>query len=299
MTTTLFIEQTFNGIQFGMMLFLMAAGVTLVFGVMRLINLAHGSMFMLGAYFAASAFQFTGSFIFSAIIAFVAIAILATTIEVAVIRPLYDRNHLDQVLATFGLTLFLNELVTVIWGREPLFLQVPSVLSGQIEIFPGVPYPEFRLAITTVAAVVGFGLYVLIGRTRLGMLIRAGADNRNMVAGLGVNIAVLYTIVFAIGAMLAGLAGLMTGPILTIQPGIGDPILILALTVIVIGGPGSIKGAFVASLLVGLLDTYGRIFLPQLLGAAAGNALASMSVYLLMAVVVGIRPAGLLGGAKV
>lgn len=291
MAITTLLEQVFNGFQYGMLLFLMAMGVTLVFGVMRLVNLAHGSMFMCGGYLASSALQATGSYWIAVLVGLVGSAILAAVLEVLVVRPLYRRGHLDQLLATFGVTLTLNELVVVIWGREPIFVRVPEFLSGHTEIF-GFPYPVYRLAITGVAVVAGLGLIWLINRTRFGMLIRAGADHREMVSGLGVNVTVLYTLVFALAALLAALAGIMSGPLVAMQPGVGDPILILTLTVVTIGGFGSLRGALVASLLVGMFDTFGRIFAPQLLGAA-GNTLANMLVYVIMIAVLFYRPAGL------
>lgn len=294
MSFPLFLEQAFNGLQFGMLLFLMAAGVTLVFGVMQIINLAHGAMFMLGAFFAAVLYEATGSFPLSVLLALAGVVVVAIAVEVAVIRPLYGRGHLDQVLATFGLSLIFNEVAVILWGRAPLFMEIPEFLSGEVEIVPGSPYPAYRLAITAVALLVGGALYALIAWTRVGMLIRAGANDRGMVAALGVDIVTLNTLVFALGALLAGLAGLMTGPLLSIQSGMGEPILILTLVVIIVGGIGSIRGAFVAALIVGLIDTFGRILLPQIVGGSAGNALANMMVYLLMAAVLLWRPTGLL-----
>ncbi|QIM48120.1 branched-chain amino acid ABC transporter permease [Pusillimonas sp. DMV24BSW_D] len=291
MSFSILLEQLFNGFQYGMLLFLMAIGVTLVFGVMRLVNLAHGSMFMVGGYLASAAAQATGSFWLAALCALVGAAIMAAVIEILIVRPLYRRGHLDQLLATFGVTLTLNELIVVIWGRAPVFVSIPDILDGHTEML-GFPYPVYRLAITGVAILAGLILMWLVAKTRFGMLVRAGADNRTMVAGLGVNVTVLYTLVFALAALLAALAGMMSGPLIAMQPGVGDPILILTLTVVCIGGFGSLKGALVASLLVGLLDTFGRIFAPQWFGAA-GNALANMLVYILMAAVLYYRPAGL------
>ena len=291
MSFSILLEQLFNGFQYGMLLFLMAIGVTLVFGVMRLVNLAHGSMFMVGGDLASAAAQATGSFWLAALCALVGAAIMAAVIEILIVRPLYRRGHLDQLLATFGVTLTLNELIVVIWGRAPVFVSIPDILDGHTEML-GFPYPVYRLAITGVAILAGLILMWLVAKTRFGMLVRAGADNRTMVAGLGVNVTVLYTLVFALAALLAALAGMMSGPLIAMQPGVGDPILILTLTVVCIGGFGSLKGALVASLLVGLLDTFGRIFAPQWFGAA-GNALANMLVYVLMAAVLYYRPAGL------
>ena len=223
MTLALFIEQFFNGVQYGLMLFLMAVGVTLVFGIMRVINLAHGSLFMIGGYLLMQSLAWTSSYALAVPLAFIASALVAIVLEVIVLRPLYRRGPLDQVLATFGLTLFFNEAVTVIWGREPIPLMIPPLLSGAVEIIPGAVYPVYRLVITGVAIVAGMLLYLLITRTRIGALIRAGSDNREIVAALGINISLLYTLVFALSAMLAALAGIMMGPLLSVEPGIGRP----------------------------------------------------------------------------
>jgi branched-chain amino acid transport system permease protein len=283
MTLALFIEQLFNGVQFGLMLFLMAVGVTLVFGIMRVINLAHGSLFMVGGYFLVEAYQDTGSYFLALPIALIAVVLVAAVLEILVLRPLYTRGPLDQVLATFGLTMFFNEAVVVIWGRVPLNLNVPPFLDGHLTIFPGVNYPVYRLAITGAAIVCGGLLYLLIVHTRIGALIRAGSDKREIVEVLGVNIGLLYTTVFGLGAALAGLAGMLTGPLLSVESGMGDPILILTLVVIVIGGSGSIRGALVGALMVGIFDTFCRVLLPRLVGMTAGSALVGMAVYVLMA----------------
>jgi branched-chain amino acid transport system permease protein len=301
MPVLLLVEQVLNGLQFGIMLFLMAAGLTLIFGIMGLINLAHGSLYMLGAYFCATLTQFTGSFLLGVVAALGATAALGVAIEVAVMRFLYDRDHLDQVLATFGLILFFNEMTKIVWGARPLYLSAPPWLAGTVEVLPGVPYPAFRLAIIAVGVAVAILLYLLIARTRLGMLIRAGATNREMVAALGVDIRLLYTLVFGLGATLAGLAGAMVGPLLSVEVGMGEGILILTFVVVVIGGIGSIRGALVGALLVGLVDTLGRAFLPDLLAlvldpataTGVGAALASMAIYILMALVLAWRPQGL------
>ena len=211
MTPALLLEQLFNGVQFGLMLFLMAVGVTLVFGIMRVINLAHGSFFMLGGYFLMAALAWTHSYVLAIPLAFLGAALIAIVLELIVLRPLYRRGPLDQVLATFGLSLFFNEAVTVIWGREPIPLIIPPFLTGSVEILPGGAYPVYRLVITGVAIVAGLLLYLLITRTRVGALIRAGSDNRDIVAALGINIHLLYTLVFALSGMLAALAGVMMG----------------------------------------------------------------------------------------
>ena len=298
MTADLFIEQLFNGLQFGMMLFLMAAGVTLVFGIMRVINLAHGSMFMLGGYFLVAAGEVTDSFLLAALIALAATIVVGAVLELVILRPLYARGHLEQVLATFGLTLFFNELVEVIWGREPLYLNIPDFLDGTVQILPGVPYSIYRLAITGVSVVAGVLLYFLIVHTRVGALIRAGSEKREVVEALGINIGLLYTIVFALGSALAGLAGMITGPLFSVESGIGDPILIITLVVIVVGGMGSIRGALVGSLIVGIIDTFSRVLLPRLLGVEFGTALAGMSIYILMAAVLLYSRTGLFGSAR-
>jgi branched-chain amino acid transport system permease protein len=297
----LFIEQCLNGLQFGLLLFLLAAGLTLVFGIMDLVNLAHGSLYMVGAYFAATFAAWTGSFVAAALLALVATLVVGMAVEVIALRRLYGRDHLDHVLGTFGLILFFNELVRLIWGPAGMSLPLPSWLVTSVEFLPGLYYPTYRMAIIATALLVALFLYVLVMRTRLGMLIRAGASNREMTGALGVNINLLYTLVFGLGAALAGLAGLMQAPILTVQIGMGENILILAFVVIIIGGIGSIRGAFVAAILVGLIDTIGRAYLPDLLrmilssrGASqVGPAVSSMMIYLLMAIVLVVRPEGL------
>jgi len=298
MTLQILVEQFFNGLQLGMMLFLMAVGVTLVFGIMRVINLAHGSLFMLGGYFLAEAAERTHSLLIAVPIALAGVIVIGIVLELVVLRSLYARSHLDQVLATFGLTLMFNEAVTMVWGREPQYLSVPEFLDGSVEIFPGVPYPIYRLAITGVALVAGALLYLVLNHTRIGALIRAGSDKREVVQALGVNIGLLYTLVFALGASLAGLAGMMTGPLLSIESGVGDPILILTLVVIVIGGMGSIRGAFIGSLIVGIFDTMSRVVLPNLVSGTASAALVGMAVYVLMAVVLLYSRTGLFSGAR-
>jgi branched-chain amino acid transport system permease protein len=300
-----FIEQCLNGVQLGMLLFLLAAGLTLVFGIMDLVNLAHGSLYMLGAYFAATFAIFTGSFVAAVILAIAASLVAGMVLEVIAIRPLYSRSHLDQVLGTFGLLLFFDELVRLVWGPAGLTLPLPQPMLSAVQILPGIYYPAYRLVIILVTLAVGALLYVVVMRTRLGMLIRAGASNREMVSALGVDIKLLYTLVFGLGAALAGFAGVMQAPILTVQIGMGENILILAFVVIIIGGIGSIRGAFVAAVFVGLIDTVGRAFLPdllhQVLSTTAADTLApsisSMSIYMLMAAVLVFRPEGLFPAA--
>jgi branched-chain amino acid transport system permease protein len=301
LTGLLVVEQVLNGLQFGVMLFLLAAGLTLVFGIMNLVNLAHGSLYMVGAYLATAAFGWTGSFLLAALIALAATLAVGVLVEVLTLRTLYERDHLDQVLATFGLILFFNEAVAIVWGRAALFTTVPRALSGQITLIPGLRYPAYRAVIILVGLAVALLLYVVVNRTRLGMLIRAGASNRTMVAALGVNIRVLYTVVFGFGAALAALGGVMAGPIYTVLPGMGEEILIQVFVVIVIGGIGSVRGALVGAVVVGMVDTLGRAFLKPMLSTMigpsaannAGPALASMLIYLLMAAVLYFRPQGL------
>jgi branched-chain amino acid transport system permease protein len=288
-------------VQLGMLLFLLAAGLTLIFGIMDLVNLAHGSLYMLGAYFAATFAALTGSFVLGAVLALAATFVSGVALEAIAIRPLYGRSHLDHVLGTFGLLLFFNEFVRLVWGPAGMTLSLPSEMLTAVQIIPGVYYPAYRLVIIAATLAVAALLYILVMRTRLGMLIRAGASNREMVGALGINIKLLYTLVFGLGAALAGLAGLMQAPILTVQIGMGENILILAFVVIIIGGIGSIRGAFIAAVLVGLLDTLGRAFLPDLLrlvlssrgASTVAPAMSSMMIYLLMAVVLVLRPEGL------
>jgi branched-chain amino acid transport system permease protein len=300
-----FLEQFLNGIQLGMLLFLLATGLTLIFGIMDLMNLAHGSLYMIGAYFAATFAAWTSSFVLGAVLALLATLAVGMALEVVAIRRLYGRDHLDHVLGTFGLLLFFNELVRLIWGPGGLTLSLPSQMLNAVQILPDLYYPVYRLVIIGVTLGVALGLYLLVMRTRLGMLIRAGASNREMVGALGINIKLLYTLVFGLGAALAGFAGLMQAPILTVQIGMGENVLILAFVVIVIGGIGSIRGAFVAALFVGLVDTVGRAFLPDFLhaylspnaAATLAPALSSMMIYLLMALVLVVRPEGLFPAA--
>jgi branched-chain amino acid transport system permease protein len=300
-----FIEQCLNGLQLGMLLFLLAAGLTLIFGIMDLVNLAHGSLYMIGAYFAATFAAITGSFVAGALLALVATLVVGMAVEVIVIRRLYGRDHLDHVLGTFGLLLFFNEAVRLIWGPAGMTLPLPDQMLTAVQVLPGIYYPVYRIVIIAATLVVAVLLYVLVMRTRVGMLIRAGASNREMVGALGVNIRLLYTLVFGLGAALAGFAGLMQAPILTVQIGMGENILILALVVIIIGGIGSIRGAFVAAMFVGLVDTVGRAFLPDVLrlflstnaAATLGPSLSSMMIYMLMAAVLVFRPEGLFPAA--
>ncbi|MBN2905088.1 MAG: branched-chain amino acid ABC transporter permease [Rhodobacteraceae bacterium] len=305
MTAMLLIEQALNGLQYGVMLFLMAAGLTLVFGVMGLINLAHGSLFMVGAFACAAVAGATGSFWLGLAASLAAAAAAGAIVEMTVIRRLYARDHLDQVLATFALILVFSEGTRWAFGSFPLYLDIPAALAGPVTLPGGLEYPLYRLVLIGVGLGVAAGLFWLIGRTRLGIRIRAGEADREMIAALGVDISRLYTIVFALGAALAGLAGALVGALQSVQVGMGEPVLILAFVVIVIGGIGSIKGALVGAILVGMTDTLGRFVLPLALGTvmsrsdagAIGAALASMLIYILMAVVLVLRPGGLYGRA--
>ena len=303
MTSILFIEQLLNGIQFGTMLFLMSAGLTLIFGVMGLINLAHGSFYMIGAFCAALVAGITGSFWLALGASLCGAAIAGVLIETLIIRRLYRRDHLDQVLATFALILLLSEGVRWYFGAFPLYLSIPDSLNGTVPIFSEIIYSKYRLFIILMGFLIAVGLYLLITKTRLGIRIRAGQNDREMISALGVDISKLYTVVFALGAALAGLSGAMIGAIQSVEVGMGEPILILAFVVIVIGGIGSIKGAFVGSILVGVTDTLGRVFLPDLLkifmqpaeATAIGSSIGSMLIYILMALILITKPSGLFG----
>jgi branched-chain amino acid transport system permease protein len=301
MSTTLLVVQTLNGLQLGVLLFLIAAGLTLVFGVMDFINLAHGVQYMLGAYLAVTFYAVTGNFLAALVLALAAALLCGLLLEFVVFRHLYGRDHLDHVIATFGIILFINHGVKLVWGAAPLSLPIPELFSGSVRLADGLLYPVWRLVIIASGLAVGALLYVLVAHTRIGMLVRAGATNAAMVSALGVDIRRLFLIVFGFGAMLAGFAGIMIAPILSVDPGMGDTILILAFVVIVIGGIGSIRGAFLAALLIGLVDTLGRSFSVDILrlvmgpspARTVGPAIASMLIYLLMAVVLYIRPSGL------
>ncbi|MEM6588123.1 MAG: branched-chain amino acid ABC transporter permease [Pseudomonadota bacterium] len=303
MSFLLIAEQILNGLQFGVMLFLMAAGMTLIFGVMGLINLAHGSLYMVGAFAAAAAAGLTGSFLVALIAALAAAALAGAIVEMTIIRKLYGAAHLEQVLATFALILIFSEGTRWVFGSFPLYLDIPALLNGPVTLPGGIEYPKYRLALIGIGIGVGLMLWWLIERTRIGVQIRAGENDREMIAALGIDISKLYTVVFALGAALAGLAGALVGAIQSVQVGMGEPVLILAFVVIVIGGIGSIRGAFVGALLVGLTDTLGRLFLPAFFrlfmeadaANQTGSALAAMSVYVLMSLVLIWRPTGLFG----
>ena len=300
MNWSLFAVQLLNSFQLGALLFLLSAGLTLVFGIMNFMNLAHGSLYMVGAYVGAVVAARSGSFVLAAAAAIAFTLLAGVLIERTLLRELYARSHLDQVLCTFGLILIANEVVRYIWGPFPLSISVPEALGGTIPLF-GQNYPSYRFAIIVAGLAVALGMYLLINKTRLGMLIRAGSGNADMVSALGANIKLVNTAVFAVGAGLAGLAGLLVGPLVSVQPGMGEPILILTLVVIIIGGVGSVRGAFYGALIVGLVDTTGRIYLQvglqqlfeRSIAQAIGPAIASMLIYVLMAVVLAVKPQGL------
>ena len=301
MTATLLAVQALNGLQLGLLLFLIAAGLSLVFGVMDFLNLAHGVQYMLGAYLAVTCAAWAGSFWAGVALAVPLAGIIALVLEFLVFRQLYRRSHLDQVLATFGIILTMNEAVRWFWGAAPLRADMPDLLSGSFEIMPGLRYPIYRVALIATGLGVAAVLAWVIGRTRAGMWIRAGATHPDIVAALGVNIDRVFLGVIGVGAMLAGFAGALAAPLVSVEPGMGDNLLILAFVVIVIGGTGSIRGAFAGALLVGLVDTIGRALTTEILkialgasGAArVGPALASMLIYLVKAAVLAVRPAGL------
>jgi len=299
-SAALLLIQILNGLQLGILLFLIAAGLTLVFGVMNFINLAHGVQYMLGAYLAVTFHALTGSFLVALVLALLAALAFGLLLEVLVYRRLYDRDHLDQVIATFGVILFLNHGVKVVWGAAPLTLPMPDLLSGSVAVL-GLRYPVWRLVIILSGLAVAALLYLLVGHTRIGMRVRAGATHGRIVSALGVDVRRLFMIVFGFGVMLAGFAGIMVAPILSVEPGMGDTVLILAFVVIVIGGIGSIRGAFLAALVIGLVDTLGRSYAVDILrlfmapspARTVGPAIASMLIYLLMAAVLYVRPTGL------
>ena len=301
MTLTLILEQAFNGLQAGVTLFLVAAGLTLILGIMDVVFLAHGAQVMIGAYAAAAITAATGNFYIGLLLAVPVTFASGYLLEFLLIRHLYRRDHMEQVLATFGLILFFNELIRIGFGPAALYSDLPPSLSGFVEILPGTPYPVYRLGVILVGLACAVAIHMFVSRTRIGAMVRAGANNPKMTAALGINIKILFRLIFATGACFAGVAGMMLGPITAVQPGMGEPLLILSLVVIIIGGIGSVRGAFIAAIIVGLVDTLGRVFLPAMLrlvvdqatADGAGPAVASMLVYIVMAVVLIFRPTGL------
>ena len=301
MTSTLLIEQLLNGLQFGLMLFLIAAGLTLVFGIMDVLNLAHGSLYMVGAYVAAATMGNTGSFLLAVIVAAAVTGLLAVVLELLLMRYLSEKGHLLQVLATYAVILIANDAVKLIWGSAPLMLSMPASLSRPVNLLPDLAYPAYRLMIIVVGLFIALALYLFVTRSRAGVWIRAGASNRTMARLMGVRVPLLFLGVFVLGAMLAAISGALLGPITAVKIGMGEDVLILVLVCIVIGGIGSVRGAFAGALLVGMVDTAGRAFLPMALreifspavASSVGPTLAAMSIYILMAVVLAFRPSGL------
>ncbi|MBX2838641.1 MAG: branched-chain amino acid ABC transporter permease [Gammaproteobacteria bacterium] len=301
MDGALFIMQLLNGLQLGLLLFLVASGLTLVFGILDFVNLAHASLYMLGAFICASLTYYLGNFLIAVIVALPITAVIGWIVERFIARSLYTRNHLDQVLATFGLILVFDTLVHMIWGAEGIAVPLPAYLDEQVRIGESLVIPVYRLVIVGVGLVAASGLLWLVNYTRIGMLIRAGASNRRMVSALGINIEKLFALVFSLGAMLAGLAGMLIAPITEASIGMGNNVIITAFVVIIVGGIGSIKGAFIAALLIGLIDTLGRAFLDDvfklvLSDQAAENAapaISAMLIYIIMATVLAVRPQGL------
>ena len=279
------LEQALNGVQLGVTLFLLASGLTLVLGIMRLVNLAHGALYMVGAYIAFSIRASSGFFSLGIVVSAIATGLVGAVVERVLFRRLYARGYLEQVIISFGVVMFLDELVRVLWGPLPLNAPIPVLLQFNVPLLPGLLYPAYRLAIIAVGLLISLLLYWLVSRSRLGMIIRAGASDRAMVAALGINISDLYTFVFALGAVLAAVAGTMAGPIYTVQIGMGEPVLVQSLIAIVIGGIGSIRGAAIAAILVGITDTVGRVFLPP--------GISQVFIYMMMASVLFWRPRGL------
>ncbi len=288
MDFTTFLVQVLNGVQYGFLLFLVASGLTLIFGIMGIINLAHGAFYMLGAYLVYWLTGYADNFLLAILMGLPIMVVVGFVIERLAISFLYERDHLYQVLLTYGLILVFNELQKILWGSDFYSVPVPAMLDGSVPLTDIQVYPVYRLFISLVCMVVAAGLYVLIGRTRLGMMIRAGASNREMAQALGIDTKRLFTIVFSLGVALAAFAGMVGAPVSSVYPGMGDQILIISLVVVVIGGIGSVKGAFVGAMLIGLADTFGQVLLPEL---------ASVVVYAVMALVLLWRPQGLFGKA--
>ena len=303
---SLLIEQCLNGLQLGILLFLISAGLTLVFGIMNFVNLAHGSLFMLGAFVTAWLTPLLGNYFVAAALAVLSMMLLGLALEFGLLRSFYGRHHLDHVLVTFGLVLIANEGTRRVWGAQGLTVTLSDTLGSSVDIAPGVSYSLFKLISIGAALLACLLLALLIGRTRLGMRIRAGANDREMIEGLGIPINLLFTVVFGLGATLAGLAGALAVPVMSAQVGMGEEILILTFVVIVLGGVGSVKGSFLAALMVGMFDVLGRAFLPALVGlfappqvtSAIAASLSSMLIYIVMAIALIMRPQGLFSKAR-
>ena len=303
MSLALFLEQLFNGFQTGITLFLISAGLTIILGTMNFVNLAHGSQVMIGAYVATYFFGLTESFLLGIIFAIPCTFIFGIILEILIIRHFYNRDHMEQVLVTFGLIIFFNEVIRIVFGPASLYSTIPKILSNSVMLLPELPYPAYRLFIIGIGIFSALIIYVLIHKSKIGAMVRAGENNSIIASALGININLLFRLVFATGATFAGLAGMMIGPLTSIEPGMGEPLLILALVVIIIGGVGSIKGAFFSAILIGIIDTLGRVFIPFLLklflnnssADGAGPALSSMLVYILMIIILIKKPNGLFG----
>lgn len=279
-----FLIQILNSVQYGLLLFLLAAGLTLIFGIMGVVNLAHGSFYMMGAYLGYALTTRTGSLALALAGGAVLSVAVGWVLERVLFRHFYHRDHLDQVLMTFGLIYVLEETRSILWGDDVHGVPIPQILSGSIQLTDNLSYPHYRLFISAVCLLLALGLYILISQTRLGMRIRAGAFNATMTEALGINIRRLHALVFALGVGLAAVAGILAAPISSVYPNMGSQVLIMCFVVVVIGGIGSVRGAMIAALLVGLVDTFGKVLLPSL---------ASMGVYILMALVLLWRPQGL------
>jgi branched-chain amino acid transport system permease protein len=288
MDISTFLIQIMNGIQYGFLLFLVASGLTLIFGIMGIINLAHGAFYMLGAYLVFWLVGITDNLFLAILLSLSVMLVIGFLVERIAISFLYKRDHLYQVLLTYGLILIFNELQKILWGTDFYSVPVPDVLSGAVRLTENQVYPVYRLFISVVCMAIAAGMYLLISKTRLGMKIRAGASNREMVQALGINVSWLFAVVFSLGATLAAFAGMIAAPVSSVYPGMGDQILIVSFVVVVIGGIGSVKGAFIGAMLIGLADTFGKVLLPDI---------ASVAVYATMAIVLIWRPQGLFGKA--
>ena len=279
-----FLIQLLNSVQYGLLLFMLAAGLTLIFGIMGVVNLAHGSFYMLGAYLAYALSSLFGSLTLAILAGGVMALLFGLLLERLLFRYFYRRDHLDQVLLTFGLIYIFEELRSILWGDDVHGVKVPELLSASIPLTDTLSYPVYRLFMSGVCIALALGLYWLISRTRLGMKIRAGAFNRDMAGALGINITRIHALVFALGVGLAAMAGIIAAPISSVYPNMGSQVLIMCFVVVVIGGIGSVRGALISALLVGLVDTFGKVLLPQVAG---------MLVYMLMAAVLLWKPQGL------
>ncbi|MDA0360448.1 MAG: branched-chain amino acid ABC transporter permease [Proteobacteria bacterium] len=291
---TIFI-QAMNGIQYGLLLFLVASGLTLIFGIMGVINIAHGSFYMIGAYLAWSLMGWIGNFWLGLLVGVVVAFVLGLVLEFLFIRFLYDKDHLQQVLVTYGLILIFSELRSVIWGDDVHSVAIPALLDGSIQLTENLAYPVYRIWLSGVCIVIAILMYLGIQHTRLGMMIRAGESDREMTKALGINIGLVYRFIFALGVSLAAFSGMISAPISSVFPGMGDQVLIVSFVVVVIGGLGSIKGAMVAALLVGLIDTFGKVMTLHIFGVNIFPEMAGMSIFALMALILMFRPQGIFG----